>query len=403
MNANTINIVDVMVIIAVLLFAWSGWRQGFVAALLSFAGFIGGGLLGSFLAPWLLRTVNLSGAAGLAATAAIVLGLAITGQVCAGILGRRLRAQITIEPVRVVDNVAGSVLNVLALAVIAWILASTAAALPASPVAAQVRTSTLLGTLDSLVPTQARDLMGDLRGLVDDSGLPQLFDSFGVLPPPGVDAPTTAVIDNPAVQRALASVVRVEGPAPSCNSGFTGSGFVVAPGRVLTNAHVVAGVPEPRVHVPNRTGYLQARTVYFDPRVDVAVLDVPGLTARALTMSGPANRGDDTIIAGYPGGGPMTAVAARVRGTISSSHARGTDIYGRPGVAREIYALRGVARQGNSGGPLLAADGTVLGVVFAQAQGDPQTAYALTADQVAPAIRLGSQATISLLAGACPS
>jgi S1-C subfamily serine protease len=159
-------------------------------------------------------------------------------------------------------------------------------------------------------------------------------------------------------------------------------------------------VNSPSVSVP-RQGQLRATTVYFDPRIDVAILDVPGLDAPALPMDGPVDRGSDGVIAGFPGGGPMKASAARVRGTIPGDVARGTDIYGKPGVSREVYALRGTARPGNSGGPFLAPDGSVAGVVFAQAQGDAQTAYALTARQVAPAIKAGRAATSAVSTGGC--
>jgi len=394
------NFVDLIVIGAVIVFAWSGWRHGFISALLSFIGFIGGGILGSFLAPWILSNFDVGGTIGLILTIGMVIGFAIVGQVLTSGFGRYLRDRITWEPVRLVDNFGGAVLNVLAIAIVAWVLAATASALPASSVSASVRSSTLLTTLDGVVPNQARDFVGNLRVLVDDSGLPQLFDSFGVLPPAPVDAPETAVVKNAAVQTSLRSVVKVQGSAPSCNSGFTGSGFVVARNRVLTNAHVVAGVDEPSVSVP-RQGQLRATTVYFDPRIDVAILDVPGLDAPALDMAGPMERGADGVIAGFPGGGPMATGAARVRGTISGDVARGTDIYGKSGVSREVYALRGTARPGNSGGPFLAANGNVAGVIFAQAQGDDQTAYALTANQVAPAIAAGRQATQAVSTGRC--
>lgn len=394
------NLIDLLVIVGVLVFAWSGWRQGFVAAFCSFAGFLGGGILGLFLAPFMLGMLGLNGVAGLAATAVVVLGLAIAGQIGMGIAGRILREKVDLDQVRILDNLGGAILNIGALAVVGWILASTAAAVPSSPVAMQVRSSALLSGLDSIVPGQARDLVGNLRGLVDDSGLPQLFDSFGVLPPAQVDVPSDTSAASPAVRRALGSVVKVEGNAPSCNSGFTGSGFVIAPGRVMTNAHVVAGVPQPRVHLRDGTWY-HARTVYFDPRIDVAVLDVDELDATPLVMAGPAKRGDDAVIVGYPGGGDMTVSPARVRGTISSELARGTDIYGNPGVAREIYALRGIARPGNSGGPLFTTAGTVSGVVFAQAETDPDTAYALTADQVSEAVRRGTANSSTVSTGDC--
>jgi len=397
----SVNPIDLLVVGAVIIFAWSGWRQGFVAALASFVGFIGGGLLGAFLAPLVLRQFGLGGASGLAATVALVLTLAVIGQIGSSYLGRELRDRITWEPAKALDNVGGAILNVLALAVIGWILASTAIAVPGSPVAEQVRESKLLAALDTIVPDQARDLVASLRGIVDTSGLPQLFDSFGVLPPAPVDPPSSAVARDPQVRAALSSVVRIEGSAPSCGAGFTGSGFIVGNNRVLTNAHVVAGVPSPRVHVPNTSDVYMATTVYFDPRVDVAILEVPGLKSATLKMAGPVARGQDAIIAGYPAGGPMTATAARVRGTISSDLARGTDIYGKPGVAREIYALRGMARPGNSGGPLLLPNGQVAGVVFAQAQADPQMAYALTAAQVAPAIAAGKALDTAVSTGPC--
>ncbi len=395
------NIVDLIVVGAVIAFAWSGWRQGFVGATLSFIGFLGGGLLGAFLAPLILGQLNVHGPAGLALTVGLVLGLAVVGQIGMSILGRSLNEKITWHPARMLDHVGGAVINVLALAVIGWILASTATALPSSTVAAEVRGSTLLANLDRVVPNQARDFVGGLRGLVNDSGLPELFDGFGVLPPAPIEAPTVAVVKNPAVQAALQSVVRVEGNAPSCESAFTGSGFVIAPNRVLTNAHVVAGVPHPNVHVPGVREALEATTVYFDSRVDVAVLDVPDLHKPVLSMAATGARGDDAIIAGYPGGGPMTATAARIRGVISSQLAKGTDIYGNPGVAREIYSLRGTARPGNSGGPLLAPNGSVYGVVFAQAAADPQTAYALTDNEVASAVAAGKKATHGVSVGRC--
>ena len=400
MSFVNLNFVDLLVLAAVILFAWSGWRNGFVSGLLSFIGFLGGGLIGVYLAPHILRPLGIDGTIGLAATGALIIGCAITGQVCTSMIGRRLHSRITWEPARLLDNFGGAALNVLAIAIIGWILAATATALPGSSVAASVRSSTVLATLDSVVPSQARDMVTNLRNMVDTSGLPQLFDTFGVIPPAPVDAPTAAVVKNRAVQASLNSVVRVSGSAPSCGSGFTGSGVVVAPGRVLTNAHVIAGVPEPRVEVPD-VGRFRAKTVYFDPRIDVAILQVQGLNAPSLKMSGPIDRGTDTVIAGYPGGGEMKATAARVRGTIGGEIARGTDIYGNPGVAREVYALRGTARPGNSGGPLLTTDGRVAGVIYAQAQQDPQMAFALTANQVSAAISKGRTATQEVSTGPC--
>ena len=393
------NIVDLIVIGAVILSAWLGWRIGFIAGLMSLVGFVGAGLVGVFVTPRALDATRAQGIGGLLLTAAIVLGLALVGQMIASMIGRKLRSKITWRPAQVVDNIGGSALRIMALAVVAWFLVSTASALPISSVSASVQSSTLLSSLESVVPNPARDLFGNLRTMIDNSVLPDVLDTFGVGTAP-VDPPSPAVVSDPDVQQALDSVVKVQGAAPSCSTGFTGSGFVVANGLVLTNAHVVAGVERPTIHVPH-IGMLKAQVVYFDPRVDVAILRANGLTAKPLRMSGPVQRGTDAVIAGYPGGGSMTATAARVRGTINGSIDSAVDIYGKIGIPRQIYGLRGTARPGNSGGPLILSDGTVAGVVFAQAETDPQMAYALTAKQVAPAIAAAQKLTTPVSTEGC--
>jgi S1-C subfamily serine protease len=190
------------------------------------------------------------------------------------------------------------------------------------------------------------------------------------------------------VQSARPSILKVTGVAESCRRRIEGSGFVYAPQRVMTNAHVVAGVAAPSVEVGDRQ--LPARVVLFDPVRDVAVLAVPGLARPALAFAGAASTGASAVVAGYPENGPFRSDAARVRGT---QRARGPDIYQRSTVVREIYALRGLVQPGNSGGPLLDPSGRVYGVVFAAAADDPQTGYALTAKEVAEDARAGQAAT----------
>jgi len=193
------------------------------------------------------------------------------------------------------------------------------------------------------------------------------------------------------------SVVKVSGIAPSCSRQIDGSGFVYAPERVMTNAHVLAGVTDPVVHAEGEE--YDATAVYVDEETDVAVLSVPGLPEVPLAFTKqPADSGDDSIIMGYPGGGPFYVGPARVRdrGDIS-----GPDFRNSQTVVRDVYALYGIVRAGNSGGPLFATDGTVLGVVFASAIDDPNTGYALTAQEVADAARAGSTATAEVGTGAC--
>jgi S1-C subfamily serine protease len=151
---------------------------------------------------------------------------------------------------------------------------------------------------------------------------------------------------------------------------------------------VVAGVHGPTVHALDGRSY-PAEVVLYDPKRDVAVLYVPGFDRQPLSFAGLAQRGQSAVVAGYPENGPFRPVAARVRGVES---ARGPDIYQSSQVTRQIYSVYSVVRPGNSGGPLLAPDGRVYGVVFAAAVEDRHTGYALTAAEVAADARSGAGA-----------
>jgi S1-C subfamily serine protease len=181
------------------------------------------------------------------------------------------------------------------------------------------------------------------------------------------------------VRVAEPAVVKIVGVANSCSRQLEGSGFVFANNRIMTNAHVVAGVLSPTVQTTDGRS-LHARVVLFDPQRDLAVLQVPNLGVTPLEFDGPISRGQSTIVVGYPENGPFNAVAARVR---SVQNARGPDIYQNQEVTRQIYALFSTIRPGNSGGPLLTPDGRVAGVVFAAAVDNGHTGYALTAHEVA--------------------
>ena len=166
----------------------------------------------------------------------------------------------------------------------------------------------------------------------------------------------------------------------------------------MTNAHVVAGLDQVVVRIRGvGTGH-EATVVLFDPERDVAVLDVPSLDAEPL-LRGPAlEEGEPAVVAGFPLNGPYDLRPARVRSVIE---ARGADIYGQGGTSREVYSLRAVIRQGNSGGPLLDADGRVVGVVFATSLDDPETGYALTLAEADPVLRYASAASTPVATGAC--
>lgn len=392
------NIVDWILIGALVVFAIAGWQRGFVAGALSFAGFLGGGLIGAFILPPIVSTTGLPDIARAVVVAVGVLVMAIAGQVLASMLGRMVRGTMTWKPVRVVDNAGGAVLNVLALAVVTWIVVSAVAYLPPSPVTTTLTESRVLTGLDSLVPAPVRNAFGSLRDLVGSSEVPRIFSGFAQVTGPDVPAPD-ADPDSAAVRAMRPSIVRVSGDTTECSTGVTGSGFVVGPGHVITNAHVVAGVDQPMVQVRTNGPSLAGTVVYFDPQVDIAVIEVPGLDAATIPFAlAPAVSGDSAVFAGFPLGGPFDAAPARVRAVVD---ARGDDIYGNAGVERQVYVLRANVQPGNSGGPLLDLDGRALGMVFGSDETQESIGYALTAAMLEPAVTAAADATAAVDTGSC--
>jgi S1-C subfamily serine protease len=392
-----VNVVDAIIIAAIAVFAWTGWRQGFVAGLLSFGGFLTGALVTALLLPRILEGLALPEFLRAVLLATAILSAALLGQVIASVLGRRLRSAMTWRGVQVVDSAAGAALNVVALAVVLWIVATAVGLVPSLTVAREIRSSLVLRTLDSAVPDQARDVFSGLRNAVDASGLPRVFSGFGQYAGPQVPAPNSRLLGDPAIRAAWPSLVKVTSVA--CDAVVTGSGFAYARGRVLTNAHVVAGAGQPTIRVPGDPAVYDAIVVAIDPRLDLAVLRVDGLPAPPLAFATrEAQTGDGAVVAGFPGGGDLEAGAARIRARLA---ARGEDIYGRSGVVRDVYSFRGTVVPGHSGGPLLAPSGRVYGVVFAAGLGEEETGYALTAQQTAPIAEEGARATEAVDTGRC--
>ena len=205
-----------------------------------------------------------------------------------------------------------------------------------------------------------------------------------------IPAPDLAVLNSPGAQAAERRVVKITGSAPECGRNIEGSGFVYAPQHVITVAHLVAGVTQRQMVTTSDGITYRARVVFYDPRIDIAVLDVPGLNMTPLNFAGPAEFGADAVLAGYPSDKPFTATAARMGGV---QRAVGPDIYHTGQVVRRIYEVRANVRPGNAGGPLLSPSGTVYGMAFAAAVGVPQTGFALTASEVRADANAGAHAT----------
>ena len=383
------DLLDVVLVVAALLFAGSGYRQGFVVGVLSFVGFLGGGVLGARLAPTVAGLGPLAGLPRTAVALVVVFVLATVGQVLATVLGGALRRRLTWRPARQVDALAGATVSVVSLLLVAWLVGRAVADSPYQALSSQVRRSIVIGAVDGLVPDAGRRLFTSLRDLVDERGFPEVFEDLRRPAVEDVEPPDPALAASPVVTRTRPSVLKITGEATGCGKRIEGSGFVYAPERLMTNAHVVAGVSRPMVQVGSRR--LEASVVLFDPGRDLAVLAVPGLDRPALAFdTATAPSGEGAIVVGYPRDGPFRPNAARISG---DQRARGLDIYGERTVEREIYALRGLVEQGNSGGPLLSLRGEVYGVVFAAAADDRTIGYALTAQEVAGQAAAGVRAT----------
>jgi S1-C subfamily serine protease len=387
---------DLVVLVLLPIFAWAGYRQGLLVSLLSFGGFLVGVVLGLAVAPVVLGSLS-PGLMRAGLALALVLFVGAVAQSLAAFGARALRAAISHGPGRQADNVLGAVGAAVLLSLSAWLLGEAAGNSPSLPFASSMRDSEVVKLVGDAVPVPPGRFVSAFAGLVAESGFPSVFGGAveSIVP---VGPPDPAVLKEPGVRQAEGSLVQVIADARSCRARLEGSGFVVAPGRVMTNAHVVAGSNRVRILVGGQGQALDADVVVLDTRTDVAILDVHGLAAPSLRFDPDAQRGDSAVVAGFPEGGPLTATPARVRSVLI---AVGRDIYGRPGAKREVYALRAQVREGNSGGPLLAPDGHVLGVVFAASVDDPQTGYALTAKAVAPALAAGRTATKPVATGAC--
>lgn len=373
------NWVDLLVVLLALLGAVSGARSGLVTALFSFLGVFIGAVVGLKVAPLLLERLD-DPTARIGFGVGIVVLLVALGETFGMWAGRELRDRITSAKLTGVDNAFGAILQCAAVFVVAWLVAlpfTSASALPG--LASAVTKSRVLRAVDSVMPESAKQLPDELRRMLGVAGFPDALEPFTETPVAQTPPPDPALDSSPAVRHARTSVVKVRGRAVSCARALEGSGFVVAPHRVMTNAHVVAGTDH--VAIEMGRGEFDAKVVLYDPRTDIAVLSVPDLDADAMSFAhGPAKPGDDVIALGYPLDGPFTASAGRVRERI---HLRGPDIYDANTVTRDVYTVRGKVRSGNSGGPLIDPSGHVVGVVFGAAVDDPETGFALTSEEVA--------------------
>jgi len=387
-------VLDVLLIVLLIAYVIYGFRNGLSRSAFVIAGVVAGAIAAYFVVPLVTGWVAWAWVRPVVTIAATVL-LVAAGHALGSTVGRGIRRGIERTPLSGLDRLLGAIVTGVAAALVASVVGSTVSQLGVPVLSRAAAGSTVLRTISALTPDPVEGWIAQLKGIVADSGLPVISDALGG------ETPVIPQLDTGSAQlnAAAQSVVRITGNAYACGVSQSGTGFVVADDRVVTNAHVVAGVTEPVVEAPNGEA-IAGSVVYFDPELDLAIIAVDGLTAPPLPLGDTLTAGTDAAVQGYPYGGPFTSGAARV---MQVGTAQVDDIYGTATHPREVYTLAADVRQGNSGGPVLTLDGTVVGVVFARSADRESVGFAMTMAELDPVASEAAGLSDSVSSGSCIS
>jgi S1-C subfamily serine protease len=389
-----VNVLDWLLVVLVLAYALSGYWQGFVTGAFATVGLLLGGALGVWAAPMALGDAAPSLWVSLGALFIVILAASL-GQALFQYAGARIRDRITWQPVRALDAVGGAALSAVAVLLVAWVLGVAISGSRLGGLTPMVRDSTVLGEVDSLMPEQSDGMLRAFDDVVGTTFFPRYLEPFAPERIVEVGPGPRRLLGDPDVAGAAGSVLKIRSMG-SCGRGIEGTGFLYADDRLMTNAHVVAGVREPEVLVGD--SFVGARVVLYDPDLDVAVLALDDGGADPLQLDFGAAARDGVAILGYPEDGPYDVQPGRIR---AQQRLRSPNIYGNGTVLREVYSIRGLVRPGNSGGPVVSSGGDVVGMVFAASVSDPDTGYALTAEQVRASAARGVSARGEVFTGPC--
>jgi S1-C subfamily serine protease len=331
------------------------------------------------------------------ATLAVAIALLFVGYAAGASIGDSISSRFERSPLRIIDRLLGAVISTVAAALVLLLVSTSSAQLGAPFLSQALSTSAVLRTIDDLTPDPVQAFLARVRSIAVQDALPRITEAMGGI----TESPQIPDVEtgSEALTTAARSVVRVSGNAYACGQNQSGSGFVVAKNRVVTNAHVVSGVTELVVDVPGGES-VSGTVVYFDPIDDLAVVATKGLSAKPLDLSDPLEVGNAAVFDGYPFGGPFTTGPAKV---LAVGQERVDDIYGDSTNPRDIYTIAADVQQGNSGGPLLTEGGDVAGVIFAKSADTANLGYAMTNVELAPVVADASGLSKRADTGACVS
>jgi S1-C subfamily serine protease len=373
-----LNWVDGLIILLCFVAYFRGRDIGLVQQVFSTVGFFGGLFLGAWLEPHTVTLAHTQLGRSMV-TLFTTLGCAMILLLVGEFFGAWLKHRVQKWPIDRFDRVLGSVLSVITILLTAWLSASILTSLDSPGLQSSIKNSAILSSLTRKLPP-APNVIADLGHLIDPNGFPQVFVGNEPAPRTTTASPTIAGFES-AIARAQPSVVKLEGLG--CGGVVEGSGFVASPGTVITNAHVVAGVKKP--YIADSNGQHTAHAIWFDPNLDNAILQADNLAGSPLNItSSTVNRNTQGVVLGYPGGGPFSADAAVV---LDEFTAEGRNIYNSGDVERDVYELNAHVIPGNSGGPVVDKNGTVIGVVFAESTTYNNIGYALSTPQVLSVLR----------------
>lgn len=387
------TLIDLLLAVILLTALLTGLGRGLLATLGGLIGFVAGGAAAFWLVPLVNDALPSSTWRGPVVIAAALLMPALGASIGASI-GHGLRRGVDRTPLRLAERLLGGAVNLVVAAVALSFVGSAIAATGVPVIAPAVASSAVLRTIDRLTPAPVSRTLAELRAAVLDEGLPRFGD---LLAPQLAPSLPDVDLDDSALAQAARSVARIGGTAYACGISSTGSGFVIAEDRVVTNAHVVAGVDRPLVELPGQPAR-EGQIVYFDPVDDLAVIAVDNLGAAPLSIAPTLAVGASAIVQGYPYGGPFTSGGAQI---LAVDTVPVPDLDEQDSTDREIYALAARVRPGNSGGPLLTTDGQAAGIVFARAESDPDLAYAMTPTELLPVVAQAPDLDTTVTSGEC--